>query len=272
MFSFIPIFHGFEWPNAIKNQPRVFQVFHSTVSNTSYRSIGEKRADETHCIFHYTLKGHGEVIYQGKAYQTSPGEGFFNIINEKNSGYGYPKNGEEPWEFIGVCFTGGNIRELIKELLDRQVVYYLGDHNDKLARMYKELLTPPHTKGQVTFLSNLISLTSNEATSSELIISYQTIVKRDLLKNPTMEAIAQELRISREHLQRTYKFQTGTSPAKYLRDKRFELLCSLLSTSLSEEEICTKMHFPSVSGMTIFFKKIAGITPREYRKHGYFII
>ena len=272
MFSFIPIFQGFDWPNEIKNQPRVFQIFHSTVHQASYRYLGENRTNETHCIFHYTIKGHGEVVYQGKTYQTSPGEGFFNIINEKNAGYGYPKDGNEPWEFIGACFTGGNIRELVKELLDRQVVYNLSEHNDKIVRMYKELLTSPHIKGQITFLSNLLSLIFNETSSSDLVVGFQEIVKRDLLKNPTMDAIAQELRVSREHLQRTYKLHTNSSPAKYLRDKRFELLCGLLSTTLSEQEICNRMCFPSLSGMTIYFKKMAGITPREYRKHGYFII
>ena len=43
-------------------------------------------------------------------------------------------------------------------------------------------------------------------------------------------------------------------------------------TDLSEKEIVDKMNFVSVSGMSIFFKKITGITPRQYRLRGAFTV
>lgn len=272
MFSFIPDLQLIETQSSIDTLPQAFQIYHSTVNDVQYRSIGEERSAETHCIFHYTVKGRGEVVYHGKAYSTSAGEGFFNIINESDSGYGYPEDGTQPWEFVVVSFKGGNVREIVRELIENRVVYNLSKDTDQFCRMCKELMNSSNTHAQITFLTKLITLiVDSNNTSSYLTERFKYIVKRDVLKNPTIDAIAREMNISREHLQREYRNQMGVSPAKYLRDRRFEKLCSLLSTSLTENEIAKEMNFPSVSGMAIFFKSITGITPRQYRSRGYFI-
>ena len=98
--------------------------------------------------------------------------------------------------------------------------------------------------GQITFLSKLLTLLSEETDNQNyLVANFREIVKRDVMLNPTIEAIADQLNLSREHLQREYRNQTGISPAKYLRDRRFEILCSLLMTDLTEKQIVEKMNF-----------------------------
>ena len=273
MFSFIPSVQFIETQSFIKSVPQAFEIIRSTVSDVSYRSIGKLRAKQTHCIFHYTIKGHGEVIYHGVPYKTSAGEGFFNIINEEDSGYGYPSGEKGDWEFVVICFEGGNVREITKELLDNKVIYDLSAHIELFCKMCKDLLNPTHTNAPITFLPKLINLLNKEnASTNKLVVQFKEIVQRDIYKNPTIEAIANEMGLSREHLQREYKKQTGISPAKYLRDRRFELLCTLLSTNKTEKEIVTILNFASISGMTIFFKNITGITPRQYRLKGAFTV
>ncbi len=274
MFSFIPPFHEFEDRELLHSLPVVFQIFHSTASTPSYRSVAEERSNETHCIFHYTVRGQGEAVYQGQTYSTSAGQGFFNIINEPLSGYGYPDGGTEPWEFVVVCFRGGNTREIVKELMEKSVIYDLSEQNTSFCHLCKELLRGPSLRsGLITFLTDLIALIASTPTQQNPTVEkFEEIVKRDLLINPTIATIASEMQLSREHLQREYVALTGISPAKYLRGRRFERLCDLLSSELSEEQVADMMNFPSVAGMRVFFKQMAGISPRQYRLRGYFSI
>ena len=66
--------------------------------------------------------------------------------------------------------------------------------------------------------------------------------------------------------------QTGNTPAKYLSDKRFEQLCYLLTTDMTDGEIAERMSFSSVASMNAFFKRIASTTPQRFRKNRYFVL
>ena len=245
---------------------RACQIYHNSVADVSYRSTGEKRALDTHCIFHYTIQGHGEVIRKVKAYRTNPGEGFFNIINEFGSGYGYPAGETDPWEFIVICFDGGNIRSIVSELTASKVIYRIGDPNE-FALLCKRFVEQTSTDLPLTFFSRLISMIhAADQPKLEIVQRYRQIADRDIMLNPTIFSIASEMGFSREYLQREYRRLTGQTPLQYLMQKRFEKLCALLLTPASESEIAGMMNFPSVSGMAIFFKRMSGITPSQFRK------
>lgn len=274
MFSDIPPLSNFETKKLPDLFPIPYQMHHSIATNDQYVSLGETRRDETHCIFHYTLRGHGEVLYRGVWHKTNPGEGFFNIINEEGSGYRYPKSGSEPWEFIVICFDGKNTRETVGELLEDRVIYTVRTP-EAFCSICKRLLR--NTDGDIflTFFSRLVAMMHDSNTPDGhnwIYTEFKHIVERDLLKNPTIATIAAELGISREHLQREYFRQTGNTPAKYLGDRRFEYLCYLLTTDASDAEIADTMNFSSIASMNSFFKRSAGTTPQRFRKNGYFAL
>lgn len=271
MFSFVPPVVTLNTDIISTNMITAYKVHHSTVNNSSYRSLGERRKKEMHCIFHYTVKGSGEVLYKGKAYRTRPGEGFFNIINEEQSGYGFYDDAEEPWEFIVICFDGGNTRQIVKELLEKKVVYAMNKNNEEKFRVLcKRLLEESGTNLKLTFFPMLLSMIyDTDVTHSQLSLRFKGIVEEELMKNLNVSTIAYKMGISREHLHREFFKENGITPLKYLNNKRFEKLCFLLNTSNTEKQIADMMSFPSLSDMIIFFKKFAGITPSQYRKKGY---
>lgn len=270
IFKALPRYKRFKSEQEIKSLPRAFEFFHGVAKDSAYRSRGEARETENHCVFHYTVSGSGEVKYRGETFRTEAGQGFFNIINERESGYGYPCDGKDPWEFIVVCFDGGNTREIISELLKSRVVYTLKDRS-RFAKMCTQLCKGEATS--ITFLPALVELIEESTrTYSETVALFNLIAERELAFNPTVSSITSEIRISREHLTRIYTEETGIPPAKYIKTRRFEMLCDLLCTNLRLEEISHRMSFPSVAGMGVFFKKISGITITEYRKNGYLSI
>ena len=139
--------------------------------------------------------------------------------------------------------------------------------------MCKELLNSNNTELKLTFFPQLIAMLREvDCPVSQLTNQFQQIVCEELLDNPKIAAIAARMHVSREHLQREYVRQTGNTPARYLAQKRFERLCSYLEEGLPEAQIASIMNFPSVSGMSVFFKRHAGIAPQQYRKNGFFTV
>jgi AraC-like DNA-binding protein len=247
---------------------RLSEIYHGTACDVSYRSRGEERSRENHVLFHYAIRGRGEVLYQGQAYTVRSGEGFFNIVNQPLCGYGYPADGEEPWEFIVLCFTGGNARQVIAELLQHRVVYSLVEQEAAFARLCERL----HQGAQSSLcaLPELISLLQETREEpSRTVQLFNTLVERTLMQNPTVASIAGQMGMSREHLTRLYTAQTGESPAANIKQRRFERLCLLLAGEQSLSEIAQVMSFPSVAGMGGFFKSMSHRTLSAYRKNGY---
>ena len=268
MFSFLGPFTRLHITDSFHSMPVPFEIFHNTALTPQYRSRGTERSDQFHCIFHYTVRGRGEVIFRNTTYHTAAGQGFLNIINDPLSGYGYPEDGKEPWEFVVISFDGGNTRELVEELLQRQVVYSV---DPELFRRLCADLTAPMLSGTgaLSCVFRLLDLLAATRKTSPYVTEFCRIVQRDILLNPTIFASAREMKVSREHLQREFRKTMGVTPADYVAKLRLEMLLAFLQEPHSETEIAQRMHFSSVSELSLFFKKQTGITPREYRRRGY---
>ncbi len=270
MFSGIPAFYKINTISPISSLGRFTEIHHSVSYDQTYRSEGRYRKEQNHCIFHYTISGQGEVIYKNKSYKTRPGEGFFNIINDCESGYGYPENAHEPWEFIVLCMDGGNTREFVSEMLSQNVIYKI---NNQFA--FKKLCLEL-AKGNLfcdqnfSLISQLISLIYHQELNP-ICEKFVNITAQTFMQNPTIESIANDIGVSREHLQRTFKSQYGKSCAKHIDMLRLNEICSLLSTgNMTELEISEQMNFASLSSMINFFRKHTGVSPGQYRKSNFF--
>lgn len=83
----------------------------------------------------------------------------------------------------------------------------------------------------------------------------------------TLSEIAWEVKLSGEHLCRSFREKTGKTVFTYLRDLRIEAAKSLLTSSkLKVTEIATRCGFGSSSVFSRTFQKIVGQTPVEYRR------
>ncbi len=262
----IPPYSYFEVESTPHSIQRIFEIFHQTASDVSYSSRGEDRRDEEHCIFHFTLAGKGEVIYNGQRYTVSAGQGFFNIINAADCGYGYPECADEPWEFIVLCFDGAGVREVVGELCEYRSIYEVDAYD--LTTLCREAIR--NEQGRISAFPRLISLIcSYERESVSLVEDFVRYVTLHVEENPTVSSVASELGVTREHLSRVYLQNTGKTPALFIKGKRYERLCDFIASGMAFDKIAERLRFPSVSGMSLFFKKMSGISPSEYRKKGY---
>ena len=90
----------------------------------------------------------------------------------------------------------------------------------------------------------------------------------DHLTEPlNLNDLAHEANMSRSYLSTHFKLITGVSPYEYLIIKRIELAVRMLrDTSLSVTETARKSGFTNLANFNKAFKRITGMTPREYRQ------
>lgn len=81
-----------------------------------------------------------------------------------------------------------------------------------------------------------------------------------------IQDIADELMISESHLSRLFKDCTGYTVGDYLQHYRIKQACSLLGNqTLKIYKIADKVGYRDQRYFSVMFKKIVGLTPREFQ-------
>ena len=87
-------------------------------------------------------------------------------------------------------------------------------------------------------------------------------------EDPTIETLANEACLSSFHFARAFKAASGTTPHRYLTERRVEKAKSLIAEArLPLAEIAYLCGFSSQTHFTKCFKRIVGTTPGAYREN-----
>lgn len=81
-----------------------------------------------------------------------------------------------------------------------------------------------------------------------------------------LDFYAEQMKITSKHLSRTVKLQTGYTAVEWI--ERFVILEAkvlLKSSNLNIQQIADELNFPSQSFFGKYFKKLTGMSPKEYR-------
>lgn len=85
----------------------------------------------------------------------------------------------------------------------------------------------------------------------------------------TLEDLSETFYISKHHLAHLFKQQTGTSPIRYMIDRRMEEACHLLSeTNYPVSKIATMVGYDNPVYFSQLFKRLKGVSPQSFRKQG----
>ena len=81
-----------------------------------------------------------------------------------------------------------------------------------------------------------------------------------------VEFYAGEIGLSREHLSKTISAQSGKTASSWIDEALLSRIKILLRHSdLTSAEISDRLNFPAPSHFARFFKRLTGMTPKEYR-------
>ena len=91
---------------------------------------------------------------------------------------------------------------------------------------------------------------------------------RERLAEPwTLNALADEVHLSRSQLVRAFNATVGMSPMAYLRQMRVERMARLLtSTDLSVAEVARSVGWRNQFHASQCFHAVYGVSPTEYRR------
>lgn len=92
-------------------------------------------------------------------------------------------------------------------------------------------------------------------------------IRKNINQNFKIDSLAEIVCLSRDHLIRLFKKETGMTPVQYINNKKMEKAQLLLiSGNMSIKEIAYMLSYEDHSYFNRLFKKATGLSPMEYRR------
>jgi transcriptional regulator GlxA family with amidase domain len=99
------------------------------------------------------------------------------------------------------------------------------------------------------------------------VITVVIFMSEKLQQKNTLSELAHRVNLSIWHLSHLFKAETGMTIGKYLKNMRMQEAKELLETTfLSVKEIMARVGINDKRHFAEDFKRIYGLTPRQYRK------
>ncbi len=267
----------------IASLPRLRMVAKETVDSADYRHSGRYRQSEQHSIFKITLKGEGVFRDASGEHRVTAGSGFLVEISDPDTAYYYPSDATEPWTFFYAAFDGQSATAMVRDMTARYgPVYQLAETHPALQRVMdfrgerdraQRSVTP--FQGAYAVWNLLGALAASKETSDEprdlplLIRKAQTKVAEHLDRNLNASELAGLLSVSREHLSRRFKEETGMTPHVYIVREKMLYACRLLKdTDLSLKEIAGRLGYCEAAHFSRTFRRVLDMTPSRFREAG----
>jgi AraC-like DNA-binding protein len=111
-----------------------------------------------------------------------------------------------------------------------------------------------------------VALLHDEEQFSPLTAQCRAYISKHVCDPLTVHNVASALHISRSYLSRVFKKDTGKTIGEHIREEKIATAKILLRhTTLNIADIAQKIGFSSQSRFTEIFRKVVGVTPRQYR-------
>ena len=94
-----------------------------------------------------------------------------------------------------------------------------------------------------------------------------TAMTERIYENMALEDVAVAQNISVSYLKLLFKMYSGTTPKAYWSRLRCNEAVKLLQQGVSPTEVADRMNFSSPNYFATFFKRITGVSPRDYERN-----
>ena len=237
-----------------------------------------------HYLFHYIISGTGTLMADDakgitQTYSIKSGQGFLLFPGQITT---YFADHSLPWEYIWIEFDGLRVKEAL-DLTDLSVNHpvYHSHSKDLREQLMNEMLyivhhateSPFHLIGHLYLFFDFLtrSAKSTKLVQSSRMCDYYikealNYIEQNFQNNITIEDIAAVCGINRSYFGKVFHQSLGRSPQEFLMNYRMVKATELLKlTSLSIADIGSAVGYENQLHFSRAFKKIYGISPREWR-------
>jgi len=272
----------FQTAQPLQAFPQLRAIVAERQEHPSYHYEGRFRSSERHCLFKLTLAGEGRFQTGRKKYALPAGCGFLCEINDPATSYYYPEDGCVPWEFVYLVFVGPTATDMTREFVRRHgPVFQLpldGGFVQEIMSWKRhdqqEALLDPAESARIVaglFAALSQSRVSLDQADAGFALARQTrqLIRKHLYQFCNVKTLSAQLGVSREHLSRVFKEQTGQTLYQYLlRQKMLEACRLLKETRLTQKEIAEKMGYDVPAHFTRAFRRVMHLAPCRFRAVG----
>ena len=221
-------------------------------------------------IIHYVISGKG--YFNG--HRVSAGQGF--LITPGMVEHYYPDT-KDPWSFLWVIFSDPNAEKLFAKYNDHPKTHIFEYRNTYAIIDVINHLSgrqPLYTSAELfeIFLhmfNNQGHIQKDNEKSPDLYYRYAvSYINTNLSRNITIGDLTEFLGITQPYLYNIFISQCGTSPKKYITNRKLSKAKQLLSeTDMSISEIATSVGYTDAFNFSKLFKLNTGYSPNAFREN-----
>ncbi|MGN1193431.1 MAG: AraC family transcriptional regulator [Dorea sp.] len=241
-------------------------------------------AARNHYLFHYVISGTGKLLADKSPgntveYQIKSGQGFMLFPHQVST---YIADYELPWEYVWIEFDGLRAKEAIEIAgLRPDSPVYRASSKDLRNDMMNEMLyivqhsneAPLHLIGHLYLFLDYLMRSANSVRMNQggklrdfYIKEALTFIEQNFQNDISIEDIADSCGLNRSYFGKIFHDSIGKSPQEFLINYRMTKAAELLKlTSLSIADIGNAVGYPNQLHFSRAFKKIYGISPRNWR-------
>lgn len=231
-------------------------------------------------IFLYCMEGEGTIWVNGKKYVLSANEAFCIPRFQKHCYYSDEKN---PWSILWVHFKGEDTQYF--PLDDCKVVKFKSSYASNRMMFLFDLLFRAlegnYTLGNFIYISQVLSVVLAETYHREKehdVIEQNkhvtNIVKymyQNIGKNLYLENICEKFDLSKSYVNAIFLKCTQHAPMEFFTNLKMRQACNMLRGSeMYVYEIAQRLGYKDQYYFSRLFKKIVGMSPKEYKKNDFF--
>ena len=206
---------------------------------------------------------------------------FFVLPAGKPHAYGADEN--NPWTIYWVHFSGAHATIYATGALHPQEIQpnihsRINDRNQIFEEIFNTL-NNGYSRESLRYVSSLLHYylasmryitfyrQSNKNTENDSMIAAAIhYMKENIEKHLTLNDLATYTGYSLTHFSSLFKQQTGESPLAYFNRLKIEVSCQMLNdTDMHINQICHKVGITDCYYFSRLFRRITGLSPREYR-------
>ncbi|MFW5845191.1 MAG: helix-turn-helix transcriptional regulator [Planctomycetota bacterium] len=178
----------------------------------------------------------------------------------------------EDWRVVVFGFVGFD--ELCTWLVEQGGVYALPDQGwaarqlGSIAEQDKHLGLAQAMRLVAGVLANLVehNYQPTRQPGNALIHAAVALMDTAVESDRSIASIAQELHITSQHLSYMFKEHLGTTPSRFLQERKMRRACQLLrQLELDVGGIASRLGYGSTAAFGAAFRSATGMSPTEYR-------